>query len=127
MQKSVLIIEDDILLVSVLAKNIEKAGYHVESVGNAEEALKRLEGYRPEIILLDILLPGLNGFDFLQIVKKDERLNGIPIIILSNFGSKDDIDKGLVMGADAYLIKANVMPEDILKKIDLVLAERRSV
>lgn len=121
LQKNVLLIEDDPLMVGVLAQNIERAGFRVESTSNAEEALKKLPLQKPDIILLDILLPGLNGFDFLQMIKNDKKFSAIPVIILSNFGSRTDIDKGMVMGATAYLIKSNVLPEDVISKIKEVL------
>lgn len=121
MAAKVLIIEDDKFIASLITQKLKEAGFDIELALDAEEGLKKIEARIPDILLLDLILPGIDGFEVLKKLKKDERTKHMPIIILSNLGGRDDVDKGIIMGADAYLIKSNIMPQDVIKKIQEVL------
>ncbi|MCK5027159.1 MAG: response regulator [Candidatus Pacebacteria bacterium] len=118
--KRILIVEDDDFLRGLLSHNLSDVGYKVDSARDAELALRFLARHFPDIILLDLMLPGMNGFDFLAEIKKTRQL-AIPVIVLSNLGSKEDIDMALSLGAVDFLVKANVTPAQIVGKVQSVL------
>lgn len=121
MAKKILIIEDDDVLRELITKRLVLGGYEVSQAIDGITGLKTAGDQKPDLVLLDILLPGMNGFDVLGKMKKDADLAKIPVIILSNLDSKLDIEKGLQMGAADYLIKINFASEEILEKIEKVL------
>ena len=118
---TVLVVEDNALILGFVNKTVSDAGFKVTSVTNAEDALKSIQEHKPDIILLDIILPGMDGLEFLKTVRKDGELKNIPVVIISNLSGRDDVDKGMLMGANSYLIKSNILPEDVIKKITEVL------
>lgn len=122
---SILIIEDDRFLADLLNRKLEDEGFRVHSVLDAEEGLKILEEYEIDLILLDLLLPGMHGFKFLEKIKGKPATKNIPVIILSNLGQKEDVEKGLALGANAYIIKAELTLDEIVLKINRVLGEAR--
>jgi len=102
---NIMVIEDEDALRDIIIFNLEKNGYSTVSVPNANDALIIIEDYLPDIILLDLMLPGLKGQQFLSIIKKNSKLLYIPVIIISAKNSEEDIIKGLQAGADDYLTK----------------------
>mgnify|MGYP001605689553 CR=1 FL=1 len=122
MSPHILLIEDDPLVTEFVIRTIRKAGMTIDAVATAEEGITRLYAKRPDCILLDIVLPGMNGLEFLERVKRDPARKDIHVIIISNLGSRDDLDRGIILGADAYLVKSNILPEDIMVKIREVLS-----
>jgi len=102
---NIMVIEDEDALRDIIIFNLEKNGYSTVSVPNANDALIIIEDYLPDIILLDLMLPGLKGQQFLSIIKKNSKLLHIPVIIISAKNNEEDIIKGLQAGADDYLTK----------------------
>ena len=102
---NIMVIEDEDALRDIIIFNLEKNGFSTVSVPNANDALIIIEDYLPDIILLDLMLPGLKGQQFLSIIKKNSKLLHIPVIIISAKNSEEDIIKGLQAGADDYLTK----------------------
>jgi len=88
---------------------------------DGEKGLEAVEKEKPDLVLLDLILPGLDGFEVLTKIKENPAVSQIPVIILSNLGQKDDIEKGLKMGAKDYLIKAHFTPAEIIEKIGIIL------
>ncbi len=121
MPEKILIIEDDKFLRELISRKLIKEGYEVEEAIDGEEGLKKIKEGKPDLVLLDLILPGLDGFEVLTKTKEDPKLAQIPIIILSNLGQKDDVEKGLKLGAVDYLIKAHFTPGEIIDKIKAVL------
>ena len=121
MAKKILIIEDDKFLRRVITQKLTKEGYEISEAIDGEKGLKKLEEEKVDLILLDLILPGIDGFEVLAKLKKDPKLSKIPVIILSNLGQKEDIDKGLKMGAVDYLIKAHFTPGEIIERIEVAL------
>ena len=113
----VLLIEDDKFLRTVLERKLLSEGFEVISATNGEEALEKIISDKPDIILLDIILPKKNGFMILENIKKDPELRRIPVLIMSNLGQEEDIKKGISLGANEYFVKAKVSLDDIIKKI----------
>ncbi len=120
----VLVVEDEAFLSSLIKEALTRAGFSVDLAIDGDTAFNLLSQTMPDIILLDLILPGISGFDILKKLKEDEQTKAIPVIIISNLGSTDEIQKGLDAGADAYLIKAQVLPVDIINKIHEILKNR---
>jgi DNA-binding response OmpR family regulator len=113
----VLLIEDDKFLRRVLEKKLSAEGFELVSVLDGEEALEKIISDKPDIILLDIILPKRSGFLVLENIKKDPELKRVPVLIISNLGQEEDIKKGLSLGAIEYFVKAKVSLDDVVKKI----------
>ena len=121
MPKTILIIEDDKFLRELVIRKLIKEGYETSEAVDGEEGIKKIKEEKPDLILLDLILPGIDGFEVLSKMREDPALAQIPVIILSNLGQKDDVEKGLKMGAIDYLIKAHFTPGEIIEKIKVVL------
>lgn len=124
-KKKILIVEDDTFLAGIYAHKFEKEGFEVLHAADGELGLTLAQKERPDLILLDILLPKLDGFEVLEKIKADAKLRATPIILLTNLGQKEDVDKGLKLGAADYLIKAHFMPAETVEKVKKVLAASR--
>lgn len=116
-KKKILIVEDDEFLRSLTAKRLEKEGYGVAVAVDGESALVTAMDEKPDLILLDLLLPGLDGFEVLGKFKANANLKKVPVIVFSNLGQKEDIEKAKLLGADQYLIKANFTLDDVMAKV----------
>lgn len=123
--RHVLLVEDEEDIQSVISYNLVRAGYSCAIASSAEEAHQELQKKIPDIILLDIMLPGQNGFSFCSQVKKNQPYQEIPIIIMSARGEDADIIKGLELGADDYIPKP-VSPKVLLARIESVLRRVKS-
>lgn len=119
----VLIIDDDQLLVTMYEEKFEKDGYEVSTAFNGEEGLKKIKKEKPTLVLLDIMMPKMNGLEVLETIKKDRKIKNIPVILLTNLArGKEDVHKGLELGAVAYLVKSQVKPSQVVAKAKEVLA-----
>lgn len=113
--KKVLLVEDDLFFTTLISDQLVASQCDFNNVLTGDDAIKFLEKNTPDVILLDIMLPGtLDGFAVLKKMKDDERLKKIPVIILSNLSSPADIEKGMSLGAFRYLIKASMIPSEII-------------
>ena len=117
----ILIIEDDQFLRDLMERKLIKEGFDVETAIDGEAGLQKIKSWKPDLVLLDVILPGLDGFSILEKVKADATLANIPIILLTNLGQRDDVEKGLRLGAVGYLVKAHFTPGDIVEKVKSVL------
>ncbi|MBU4023064.1 response regulator [Patescibacteria group bacterium] len=124
MEENILIIEDDKFLRELISKKLISQGFKIDEAIDGEEGLKKLQEIKPDLILLDLILPGLDGFEVLQRIKDDPGIASIPVLILSNLGQKDEIEKGLRLGAVDFLVKAHFTPEEIVQKIKQVLEKK---
>ncbi|OIO20559.1 MAG: response regulator [Candidatus Magasanikbacteria bacterium CG_4_10_14_0_8_um_filter_32_14] len=117
----VLLIEDDNFLGNIYKTKFEMEKFKVIVATDGLEGLEMVKKKKPDIILLDILMPKMDGFEVLSNLKKDKNLVKIPVILLTNLGQKDDVEKGLKLGAVDYLIKAHYKPSETVAKIKSVL------
>jgi len=113
----VLVVEDDTFLAGMYVTKLKLEGFEVELANDGEKGLKMAKNYNPSIILLDIILPKMSGFDVLKSLKNERQTKNIPVILLTNLGQRDDVQKGLDLGAEDYLIKAHFMPSEVVEKI----------
>ena len=117
----ILLVEDDLFLLGMYATKFEMENFKVITAEDGEKAVRLASKEAPDIILLDIILPKVNGFEVLRQLKVNRLTAGIPVILLTNLSQKDEIDQGLKMGAKDYLIKAHFMPSEVVEKIKKVL------
>lgn len=118
---TILLIEDDKFLRELIIQKLGKEGYDVTEAPEGEAGLLKMKKEKPDLVLLDLILPGIDGFEVLSRMKKDPNLAGIPVIILSNLGQRDDVQKGIDLGAEDYLIKAHFTPGEIIDRIKATL------
>ncbi|HHD92533.1 MAG TPA: response regulator [Candidatus Portnoybacteria bacterium] len=119
----ILVVEDDPFLRNLLVKKLTDAQYKIDVAVTGEEALERINN-KPDLVLLDIILPGINGFEILKRVKDNNQLKNIPIVVLTNLGSEEDIKKATDLGAEDFWIKAYLTPDEILNKIKKILTDK---
>ena len=115
---TILIVEDDEVLADVLQKKLELRGNKVFCIAQGDRALAEVRGKNPDLVLLDINLPGKNGLQILSELKQDEALKKIPVIVISNSGEKVEVEKIKELGAADHLVKANFVPEELLEKVN---------
>lgn len=118
---NVLLVEDDVFLSGIYQKKFEMEGFKVTTADNGEKAVVEAKKKKPDIVLLDVLLPKLDGFAVLEKLKADPEVKDVPVILLTNLGQKDDVEKGLEAGAVDYLIKAHFKPSEVVDKVRKVL------
>ena len=119
--KKILFVEDDEFLRTLLLERLKKENLKILVATNGNDAVDRAKNELPSLILLDLILAGKDGFQVLKELKRDGATSNIPVIILSNVGQKEDMEKGLALGAEDYLIKAEFTPAEIVEKIQKVL------
>jgi len=116
---TILLIEDDPFLSSVLRLKLEKESFKVIRAADGEEALHFLteQGIKPDLILLDLILPKKNGFEVLENIRQDPLLEKLPVIIISNLGQPSDIERGKALGIIDYFVKARLSIEELVNKV----------
>jgi CheY-like chemotaxis protein len=123
----VFVIDDDAFLLDMYALKFAQKGFSVTTSGGTLEALEKLRaGYVPEIIVVDLVMPAMDGFEFLETVKNESLAQGALVIILSNLGQQEDIDRGLALGAAGYIIKASATPSEVVEKVQEVLQKHNA-
>lgn len=120
----ILIVEDDSFLRKLLAEKLNREGFLTAEVAGGKEALDYLRKETPVIILLDLVMPGIDGFQVLQEIRKNPVTKNIPVIVLSNLGEQEHVDRAKALGADDYLIKAHFILDEIVKRVSETIAKR---
>jgi DNA-binding response OmpR family regulator len=120
-KKKILIVEDDMVLQKTLGEFLVSEGFETIVASDGEEAVEVLTKEVPDLILLDIILPKKDGYEVIKEVRANERMNDIPIILLTNLGSVQDVEKALDLGATTYLVKADYTLEEVVTKIKSTL------
>ncbi len=126
MAKRILLVEDNAQSRSIGRAKLTEAGYDVTEAGDGVEALKALEAGVPDLILLDLMMPLMDGYKVLQMVKTNPRTRDVPVIILSGRGQAEEVSKGLKLGAADFLIKMRTTPKILLEKVETILAASAS-
>jgi len=116
--KNILIIEDDEFLLSLAVTKLQKAGYNVESAKDGEDGIKKLAETKPDLLILDLMLPHIDGFEILKQIKSDTKFAGMRIVVFSNLGSDEDISKATKLGANDYMVKSSFTLDELVAKID---------
>ncbi len=117
----ILIVDDEEILRKIYSDRLTFEGFTIETAADGEEALAKIKAAAPNLILLDILMPKLNGLQVLEQLNTDATLKAIPVIVLSNVANDENIKKALALGAKDYLLKTNFSPNEIISKIKTLL------
>ena len=122
---NVFVIDDDVFLLDMYATKFSQKDFSVTSASGTIEALEKVRGgFTPDVIVCDLVMPAMDGFEFLEVVKNESLASGAVIIILSNLGRQEDIDRGLALGASGYIIKASATPSEVVEKVLEVLEQQ---
>ena len=113
----ILVVEDDQFLAEMYSTKLGIEGFEVLLAGDGEQAIELLNSRKPDLVILDLMLPKLDGFGVLEAMRADTGLARIPVIVLSNLGEKESVDRALSLGASDYLIKAHFLPTEVVAKI----------
>ena len=117
MANKVLLIEDDPFLSSLLANRLKREGFDVLNVKSGNEAVKSLKAFTPDLVLLDLILPGKSGFEVLEEMKSDPQAPKVPVIIISKLGQDADLARGRELGTVDYVIKARTTIDEVVQKV----------
>lgn len=117
MAKKILIVEDEEIMYSLLQKKLSQEGYEVSVAKDGEEGLTKMKEEKPDLILLDIIMPRKSGFEVMEEMKKDRDLRDIPVIVISNSGQPVELDKAKELGAKDWLIKTEFDPQEVIQKV----------
>jgi DNA-binding response OmpR family regulator len=115
--KKILLVEDEPMLSNLLKQRLEKEGIQVTAAHDGEEAVKLLKQDKPDLILLDIILPKMSGFEVLEEMKGDPTVQSAPVVVVSNLGQDSDVEKAQKFGAVGYFVKAQMSIEDLVFKV----------
>ena len=122
-KSTALVIEDEAFILDLLVYKFKDQDWEIVSAMNGEAGIEKAKEVEPDIILLDILLPGMNGYEVLEQLKTDESLKDIPVLVLSNYGQKGEIEKSKELGAVDHLVKANIIIEEVINRAEKILAK----
>ena len=120
--RRVLLAEDDRFLRRAAEARLRQHGLEVLTAVDGEEALRVARAERPDLVLLDVVMPRLQGFEVLKALKQDEATAHIPVIVLSNLGQERDVEQATALGAVAFLVKAHLSLQDLVQRVDAALA-----
>ena len=123
MPKKILFVEDESSLQKTFGEILKQEGYEVISALDGETGLRLAKEKKPDLILLDLILPKMNGFDTLEKIKEDPEIKGIPVIVLTNLERMADVDRAIGLGATTYLVKAQYNLEEVVEKIKKILSK----
>jgi len=120
-KKKILLIEDDGFIAQMYGFKFKDTPYEFLVTTSGEEGWEIIKNQKPDVILLDIILPGIDGFELLTRIKNDPELESIPVLLLTNLGQQDNIQKGMALGASDYIIKAHYTPQEVVDKVESFL------
>lgn len=122
---NILVAEDDKFLAKAYKMKLSKKGYTVQNAGNGEEAIKILESFTPDVIILDLLMPVMDGFATLGKIKSNPKWKQIPVIVATNLAQADDVVKAMRLGASDYIVKTDFSTRDLIAKIEGYLEKNK--
>ena len=117
MAKKILLVEDEEIMIDLLQRKLTKEGYEVSVARDGEEGLKLMREVKPALILLDIVMPKMGGFEVMEQMAKEPELKKIPVIVISNSGQPVELDKAQKLGAKDWLIKTEFDPQEVIEKV----------
>ncbi|MGC9610631.1 MAG: response regulator [Minisyncoccia bacterium] len=115
--KKILLVEDEPMLSNLLRQRLERENFQVTTAHDGAEAVKILKQEKPDLILLDIILPKMSGFEVMEAMRGDPSIQAAPVVVVSNLGQESDVEHGQSLGAVGYFVKAQMSIEDLVSKI----------
>ena len=122
-KQHILLVEDDGFLASIYAQKLELEGFDVSLATNGEDGLRLATKDIPDLILLDLVMPKLNGFEVLERLKQEDATKKIPVLVLTNLGQREDVERCMQLGAAGYVIKAHSLPHETIAKVKEILGK----
>ena len=119
--EKILIVEDDKFLRELMVRKLSQENFQITEAVDGEEGVRKIKEVIPDMVLLDLILPGIDGFEVLAKIKEDPSTVSVPVIVLSNLGQREDVERGMKLGAIDYLVKAHFTPNEIIDKIKVNL------
>ncbi len=116
-------VEDDQSLYNIYSTELQLKGYEVSNVADGMLAVDKIRSERPDLVLLDLVLPGKNGLEILHEVKSDEELKSLRVVMLTNYGDEENVKKALDYGAEDFMLKYNIVPSELSQKVGQYLGE----
>jgi len=124
-KRTILIVDDDKFLLDMYALKFTQMGWDVQTAFGSIDGLAKLrDGFRPDVLLTDILMPAMDGFELLEHLAAEKLVEGAKIILLSNKGEKQDIDRGIALGADGYIVKASAIPSEVVEQVEKIVEKQ---
>lgn len=120
-KNKILIIEDDSFISDMYRMKMESEGFDVKVAEDGQKGLEQINFEKPDLVLLDVVMPKMDGFTVLQTIKEDPEIQDVPVVLLTNLGQKDSVEKGLKLGALDYVIKAHFTPAEVVEKVREIL------
>lgn len=125
--RKILFVDDDTFLLDMYALKFSKSGYVVQSANSTEAGLKLIrDGYVPDVMLVDIVMPGMDGLDFVSAIRKERLISACVIIMLTNQGASDDVARAKKLNVDGYIVKATTIPSEVLSEVEKICASKKS-
>lgn len=121
----VLLAEDDSLLRTLLIQKFEQEGFEITGAVSGKDTIEKMGERNPDVLLLDLLLPDINGFEVLEYIKGNETLHSIPVLAISNLSNKEDMDRSLKLGAEYFLAKEATTTTEIVNKVREILLGKK--
>lgn len=120
-KSKILVVEDEEILLTALQEELKQGGYDTLGAGDGEDGLAKVKSFMPDLVLLDLVMPKMDGMEVLKKLKEDEETKEVPVVILTNLSDYERISDALSLGAKDYLVKANYSLADLLEKVKTVL------
>ena len=120
-KKTILLIEDDSVILRILNNRLSEEGYNIFVAEDGESGLKKFKENRPDLILLDLILPKMDGISILREIRKDATASDMPVLILTNLKSNETVLESLRLGVSDYILKVDYSPEELVKKVKEIL------
>jgi len=115
--KQILLVEDDPFLIDIYTTKFKEMGFAIDIASDGSQAIRKMKEKKPDLVLLDIVLPHVDGWEILEKIREDKDLKDLKVVILSNLGQKSEVDKAFALGATKYLIKAHYTPSEIVEEV----------
>jgi DNA-binding response OmpR family regulator len=117
-----LIIDDDPFILEMYVLKFKEEGFIVETAKEGKEGLRKIREMKPDLVFLDVVMPMLDGLEMLRELRKNKETQNMKIVLLTNLGQKDDVERGMKLGADDYIIKAHFTPSEVVAKARSILS-----
>lgn len=121
-KEKILIIEDDRFISKMYQTKLSLEGYIVETAENGAQGVEKIKSFQPDIVLLDIIMPEMDGFGVLEAIRDDDTINSTSVVVMSNLAQEDHLKRAKALGAKDYIVKSQLTPMDVVKKIKEILA-----